>query len=75
MKLELTDEQINDVVIQDLVTQIKFNSDLDMLESLRKVLFFYLGEEEEASNDPEPESYMYGDPNNISITINGQMIR
>lgn len=75
MNIVLTDEQINDVVIQDLVAQLKFTEDLELAESLRKVLFFYLGEEEEASDEPEPESYMYGDPNNISITINGQLIR
>lgn len=75
MNIVLTDEQINDVVIQDLVAQLKFTEDFELAESIRKVLFFYLGEEEEASDEPEPESYMYGDPNNISITINGQLIR
>lgn len=75
MKLELTDEQINDIVIQDLVNQLRFTEDLESAESLRKVIFLYLGKEEAASNEPEPESYMYGEPNNISITINGQMKR
>lgn len=75
MKLELTDQQINEIVIQDLAAQLKFTNDMDLAMAMRQVLFFYLGEEEAASNEPEPESYMYGDPNNISITINGQLIR
>lgn len=74
IKIELTDEQIEDVVLADLVTQLKFCQEPDLKPALRKVIDYYLESVDQNSNDPVQESYMYGDPDDIKISINGERL-
>jgi len=74
IKIELTDDQINDVVIEDLVTQHKHAECPLLARSILRVLNFYLGVEE-ANFEEEPTTYMYGNFDNIRVNINGIPIR
>jgi hypothetical protein len=71
IKIELTDDQINDVVIEDLIAQHKHAECPLLARSILRVLNFYL-DVEGANFDEEPTTYMYGELNNIRISINGQ---
>jgi len=71
MNIELTDDQINDVVIRDLVTQHKHAECPLLARSMLRVINYYLDVEKD-DFDEEPTTYMYGDPTNIRISINGQ---
>lgn len=73
MNIKLTEDQIEDVVIEDLVLQHKMCRNTDLKEALRTVLNFYLENIDMNSNEPT-DLYMYGDPTDIRISINGQSL-
>lgn len=69
MNIELTDDQINNIVIEDLKLQIRFTENQDEAEALQRTLDFYTGVTQQ-----HEINFMYGDPDNISININGHAI-